>query len=657
MIGGVSTARSAQHNNTIIDPNLSFDELVDILVAAFYADHNPKLNSRVPVVLRKWRGREAELFDRLGRKYGEHPFHYWPEMYQRLEAVVSMEVEQAREDPPSTWRDKLDVAEEEDDHGTMCEEEQQHQNFSKNEVENENCNQDISVNMRHDDEVSNSFDGFGLHKVNLEGNEEEEEEEEVLNSSSTESSIAPPSSNSSVSSSSPGHSPSCTSNSMSMSSSSSSSISPVPVPRSPCTPKRLAVVLDLDETLVHSILDEDNGAEHHDPRVESFKLQVEDERFIVFKRPGLDRFLQKASKLYDLYIFTAGAKDYAARVVHVLGDQYFKGSFYREDCSVIRGDYLKDLTTVTSDGRLDRIVLVDNNPVSFTLQPSNGISIRNFYNDHKDRELDVLIQLLSAVNTFPDVRIALLRACANKMIVQQQQREMVFREQQRWRMKEMKGQNSSSFSPFAYSSAWQHIQTQVPPSQLGTSDQNQNQNQRGIYPTCKFDSWQMQSQYHPPQQQHYPAPTFLHPSEEDIETGKMFNKQPRIVIDPVTGERLVEISVTTRYTTRVKRIPEKEYLAQQQQQQQQQQQPTHTEENDKENLTQKNSSSQHHAHLEREKNEKEILSMSPPKNLTEEVVINEEYENKNEETNIKFDASKTDAINEEKHTSDVNERG
>ena len=241
---------------------------------------------------------------------------------------------------------------------------------------------------------------------------------------------------------------------------------------------RLVVALDLDETLVHSMLEESDSEDHSEEKggdrgVESFRIQVEDERFLVNKRPGLHNFLRKASQLYTLYVYTAGAKDYAEKVLGFLDParQFFHGCFYRQACIEQDGDYLKDLTLCpwrgitkrfsvalvldaripsfhpisgvfcseirsrvmrivplctqspsppvsagTADGNLERVVLVDNNYVSFTMQPANGISIRNFIDDPNDVELDVLLQLLREVNKFPDVRAALKRARANCLI-------------------------------------------------------------------------------------------------------------------------------------------------------------------------------------------------------------------------------------------------
>jgi RNA polymerase II subunit A small phosphatase-like protein len=63
------------------------------------------------------------------------------------------------------------------------------------------------------------------------------------------------------------------------------------------------LVLDLDETLIHS------AAFPPHSKVEFFTLG--DPQLYVFKRPGLDPFLQVARGMFDTFIFTYGDRGYA----------------------------------------------------------------------------------------------------------------------------------------------------------------------------------------------------------------------------------------------------------------------------------------------------------------------------------------------------------
>jgi TFIIF-interacting CTD phosphatase-like protein len=51
-----------------------------------------------------------------------------------------------------------------------------------------------------------------------------------------------------------------------------------------------------------------------------------------------------------------------------------------------------------------RVVLVDNNPLSFLPNPSNGILVSPFYDDPKDDTLEAVMELLHELDESDDVR-------------------------------------------------------------------------------------------------------------------------------------------------------------------------------------------------------------------------------------------------------------
>jgi hypothetical protein len=51
-----------------------------------------------------------------------------------------------------------------------------------------------------------------------------------------------------------------------------------------------------------------------------------------------------------------------------------------------------------------RVVLVDNNPLSFIPNPSNGILVSSFYDDPKDDTLEAVMELLYELDEYNDVR-------------------------------------------------------------------------------------------------------------------------------------------------------------------------------------------------------------------------------------------------------------
>lgn len=141
------------------------------------------------------------------------------------------------------------------------------------------------------------------------------------------------------------------------------------------------LVLDLDETLIHSDLDLKYSCHDH-------YLKVTEEREVAVNiRPHLVMFLNDISEHFELIIYTASNSNYADPIIDFIEKdrKYFKYRFYREHCYVYEGIYIKDLTLF--DKPLDKVVLVDNNLLSFPYWLSNSILISSFYNDDNDIDL------------------------------------------------------------------------------------------------------------------------------------------------------------------------------------------------------------------------------------------------------------------------------
>lgn len=180
----------------------------------------------------------------------------------------------------------------------------------------------------------------------------------------------------------------------------------------PVEEERIALVLDMDECLVHSKFYNEVEYRQEEERPtelgayeDSFEIEMEDgERAVVHKRPGLDAFLEEASKHFDVYVFTAGLEAYGKPILDALDPKgsLFAGRFFRNSCQMRKGMFLKDLRVVRSD--LSKVILVDNNPVSFLMQPSNGIPVPSFYDDAADRTLESLSKVLASLRELDDVR-------------------------------------------------------------------------------------------------------------------------------------------------------------------------------------------------------------------------------------------------------------
>ena len=123
----------------------------------------------------------------------------------------------------------------------------------------------------------------------------------------------------------------------------------------------------------------------------------------VWKRPGLERFLQRASQLGEVILWTASLPVYAYPIAEIFdASHHTRGTLTRVHTWRTQKGFVKDLSRL---GRpLSRTILVDNSPVAFTLQPDNAVPITSFYGDPRDTALEALGDFLESLDPLQDVR-------------------------------------------------------------------------------------------------------------------------------------------------------------------------------------------------------------------------------------------------------------
>jgi len=152
---------------------------------------------------------------------------------------------------------------------------------------------------------------------------------------------------------------------------------------------RKCLVLDLDETLVHSSFRPVPGPDF----IISIELDGVTHRVYVQKRPGVDHFLEEMGSKFEVVVFTASLDKYANPVLDILDPKGFiKVRLFREACVQHYGNYVKDLSLLGR--RLEDTLIIDNSPFSYMFQPDNAIPITSWFNDKTDRELYDLIPFL-----------------------------------------------------------------------------------------------------------------------------------------------------------------------------------------------------------------------------------------------------------------------
>ncbi|OMJ87645.1 hypothetical protein SteCoe_10570 [Stentor coeruleus] len=158
---------------------------------------------------------------------------------------------------------------------------------------------------------------------------------------------------------------------------------------------RKTLVLDLDETLICSKLEKKSEVILPGFPLLSFSI-----------RPYAKDLLEYAEQFFEVVIFTASTKRYADRILDYLDPlgKLIKYRFYRENCVKTDKGFIKDLSTL--QGRdLDSIIIVDDQPISYSYQRLNGFPVSSWLGDKDDKELLKLIFFLKTLENIDDVRV------------------------------------------------------------------------------------------------------------------------------------------------------------------------------------------------------------------------------------------------------------
>lgn len=173
----------------------------------------------------------------------------------------------------------------------------------------------------------------------------------------------------------------------------------LPPPAAPLVGRK-CLVLDLDETLVHSSFKYLWNAD--------FVIPVEIEGMwhdvYVVKRPGVDEFLERVAQLYEVVVFTASVAKYGDPLLdHLDANSVVHHRLFRESCANKNGTYVKELSVL---GRpLQSIIIIDNSPAAYSSNPHNAIPVSSWFSDVHDSELMDMLPFLEdlAEDAVPDV--------------------------------------------------------------------------------------------------------------------------------------------------------------------------------------------------------------------------------------------------------------
>ena len=171
------------------------------------------------------------------------------------------------------------------------------------------------------------------------------------------------------------------------------------LPPKPHNLTKKTLILDLDETLVHSSF---TPFEKND-----IVLNVDFEgvmyNIYVLVRPDAELFIKTVAKFFELVIFTASISKYASPLLDILDkEKNIKHRLYRDQCTFINGIYIKDLKKCNRS--LKDLIIVDNSPIAYTFDSDNGLPIKTWIEDPEDNELMKLVPILEFLSKTKDVR-------------------------------------------------------------------------------------------------------------------------------------------------------------------------------------------------------------------------------------------------------------
>eukprot|EP01063_Lacrimia_lanifica_P021827 TRINITY_DN2940_c0_g1_i1.p1 TRINITY_DN2940_c0_g1~~TRINITY_DN2940_c0_g1_i1.p1 ORF type:complete len:241 (+),score=59.56 TRINITY_DN2940_c0_g1_i1:67-789(+) len=176
-------------------------------------------------------------------------------------------------------------------------------------------------------------------------------------------------------------------------------------------PPKKTVVLDMDETLLHSVFA--SRRRRGNWAAEAEARRVRDEIFIdwpdgyslqVYLRPGLDEFLKFVAAHFECILWTAGTKPYAEEILKVLDPhaKLFSHVIYRDRrwfkmARDGRG-YVKDLSAL---GRsLKHTMLIENNALVCRFNWPNAIIVSDWVQSAFDTKDDALSRVTTVLKSW-----------------------------------------------------------------------------------------------------------------------------------------------------------------------------------------------------------------------------------------------------------------
>lgn len=169
---------------------------------------------------------------------------------------------------------------------------------------------------------------------------------------------------------------------------------------------KLNIILDLDQTIISAEAVEDYDFKKYKEKAKKFTYKDMDGYYIVFERPGLQKFLTFIFKNFNVSVWTAASKDYALFIIEkiiIAGKKNRKLDwiFFSHHCDISKNmkDGSKDLRLLFEDFELEgynknNTVIIDDYDEVYKTQPDNCIIAVPFeFTDDNSENDDFLMKL------------------------------------------------------------------------------------------------------------------------------------------------------------------------------------------------------------------------------------------------------------------------
>lgn len=168
-------------------------------------------------------------------------------------------------------------------------------------------------------------------------------------------------------------------------------------------PRKMNVVLDLDQTLISAEDWDTQDFKKHKEKAKKFTFHDMDGYYIVFERPHLQSFLDYLFANFNVSVWTAASKDYALfiidKIILAKPGRHLDWVFFSYHCDISKSKKggTKDLGMFWDEYKLigynsDNTVIIDDYEEVYETQPNNCIIASPFEFDKDDSENDKYLQ-------------------------------------------------------------------------------------------------------------------------------------------------------------------------------------------------------------------------------------------------------------------------